>query len=273
MGFRPGFLINFNTNKKIVEKLAARRDSVMTIQFDNWGADPYLKAKCVGTKFNHREEILLMEFMSMTVECSERVQEAGKSNFKDHHDLLEKWFGLTPDQSDFDDTVQWVVYGINMIHAVLSDNEKIIRFVDRRKRRTTLYDIRYFQPLCFNKPIGEKAFVVGEDVDDEDEEIEGSTWMLDKTYRGKDNLPHVGSGYRLYVGDRRLQGERYKTIRFIVHEMTHKLLGTTDFTDDDIEAYTEDVCHRQAVRNRYWAMEIADCWARFFMDVQCESKI
>ncbi|MCK5819403.1 MAG: hypothetical protein KAH18_09170 [Psychromonas sp.] len=101
MSFRPGFMRNWQKNHKIIEKISARRDSVMTIMFDNLGTDPYLKSVDVKDSFTVNEQTLLMEAMIATVRCSERVQEAGKSKFNDHHDLLEHWFGLKPAQSDF----------------------------------------------------------------------------------------------------------------------------------------------------------------------------
>lgn len=54
-----------------------------------------------------------------------------------------------------------------MIHAVLSDNQKIITFVDRRKGRDYRFDVEYLQTLCFNKPIEEKAFVFNEEVNED----------------------------------------------------------------------------------------------------------
>ncbi|MCK5819402.1 MAG: hypothetical protein KAH18_09165 [Psychromonas sp.] len=74
-------------------------------------------------------------------------------------------------------------------------------------------------------------------------------YTLSKFHRDKNNLPHVSSGYRVYVGHTPTDpGTTLESrVHFIFHEFTHKVLDTTDFNDNGYEAYAKFACYDQGI--------------------------
>lgn len=255
---------NTRFKKQILKKLAEKTDSYMTIQFDTWGTDPYSRSENIRDGFNDHERCMLSQAFEATVEGSKQMYEAGKSRFKDHLNDLRLYFGLIESQSDFQENVDYIIHGVNMMHAVLGDNTQVLTFVDSRDTLRGNFDIEYLAPLGFNKLCGEKAFVVYEDKTAN----QSAAWVriLDKANRLKDNAPHVGSGYRVYIGYEavKLNTTLYARMHLIYHEMTHKVLDTTDLGHNGLLLYGQQACYMAAKENRYRALEIADSWAFFF---------
>jgi len=249
------------------------RDSVITIMFNKFGGGPYRRDEDLGSGFDYVEKASLAMAVRKTVETLNFVIEASRCNFINEHYLLEKWFGLTPEDVGFKAGVASVVDGANRMHQVLSDNTKQLRFVDSRNQKEISFEINYRIMHRLNSanqwvPRGEKALVSDERITDIRDETYGSVYRLTGNFRAPGSSPHVGSGYRVYIGPATLVPEITMRDRchMIYHEMSHKVLDTNDMTSNGLLIYGALDCRWLATKSSDEALKIADCWSCFFME-------
>jgi hypothetical protein len=252
-------------------KWEGARDSVMTIMFNHFGGGPYPSDEDPISEFDVHEKIRLAQAVRATAGISRLMQEAAQSKFKDHLELIKRWFGVDPEDSDFADIIKYVVKRVNRMHRVLSDNTKQIRFIDTRNQRRVNFKTKYKKIMSFNSENewcvhGEKAVVSGEWI----QSISKHAYVFQQGpyFRDKFSTRHVGSGYRVYIGPKALE-VRYresKICKMLYHEMSHKILGTDDVDAYGNNIYGKDDCQTLAKESRYQALKIADCWAFFFME-------
>jgi len=78
-----------------------------------------------------------------------------------------------------------------------------------------------------------------------------------------------GTGIRIYVED--LFGTYHinKCASIIIHELSHKILGTNDHLIDGSAIYGAKACKALAAKAHNNAMTIADNWAMFYMSFGC----
>jgi len=95
--------------------------------------------------------------------------------------------------------------------------------------------------------------------------IPSKTWMafVKPSYEG------CGTGIRIYVED--LFGTYHinKSAITIIHELSHKILGTNDKLIDGSPIYGAKACKALAASDPDQAVTIADNWAMFYMSFGC----
>lgn len=250
------------------QKYTGKRDSVITMSFDKFGGGPYPRDDDGQSTFSDREKIDLACAVRGAAACSSVMQKYSKGNFLGHLKQLKLWFGIDPLDPDFDSTLRIVVNGVNKIHAVLSDNEKMIQFVDMREQ-TLVVDKEFSYVQVFNQfkkgEGGERAEftkIVREYIGPEC----GAFVHLVSDCVGPGDSVHEGSILRIYIGEFMFNCFSTPTLksRVIYHELTHKMLNTKDYDSDKTPIYGEEKSLALALKNRYDALKHADCWSFFF---------
>lgn len=250
--------------------------TTMTIMFTKFGGracDVYLE-----NSFDQHQKIRLMNAVWDAVDASEIVYQAAKSNFKDHLDKLKLWFGIENTQADFKRNVQIVKEGINKMHNVLTDPSKLLTLVDTRRKLIIAKKI-----VTENAPgIDPKFRAMREKAITLNNRYTGiGSWAhctvlsppeltnQDRYFLPRPYTKHVGSGYRIYIWDNVVFSGTDPKIRahVIYHEMTHKVLNSTDVGVGNVPVIGSKRCKEVAMGacGPLVPLQLAESWAFFVM--------
>ncbi|MCK5817654.1 MAG: hypothetical protein KAH18_00070 [Psychromonas sp.] len=238
----------------------------MTMQFGKFGGGPYRSYDDVGSPFTDNEKMQLAMSFRDTVNFSQKARAACHSNFSEHHALLKKWFGITPSHDDFTEFINVLKIATTMIHDVLSDSTRIIRFIDSRHTKEVHYSINYIKPLCFHGMYyGEKVEECGGIKRSSTENDFASVHVLCDYFPEERDVSHVGSGMHIHIHHLMLAPITSTFIRScaLYHEMSHIIINTIDTDLQGHMIYGEDRCQRIATLDPWQAINLAECWSYF----------
>jgi hypothetical protein len=197
-------------------------------------------------KFSKQEENNLIEGFKVALSCSQIAMEEVRNNFGKSRKLLESFFARPQD-------LQRVKTGLQKMHDFLSDSNRVITFVDARGQSEKL--LRF----CEREVPGVPGATTMQYRSTTDAPMTSGDYAYVKTLRDTDasasTESHVGSGMRIYIGERGFHPSKVirDTAATVYHEICHKVLGTVDHD------YKVPGCI--ALANTERAVECADSWA------------
>jgi hypothetical protein len=221
---------------------------MIRIQFDGSDLQKYKGDILLAVREAHR---LLSENLSILRGGGNRAEEVRRF----------QWFG---------NTAPWYVQSrLQKLFDVLDDDARTLTFVDARQKVNALGEICGLKLKVSYKPDGPGQNVkVSHNAGD---------YLSDADYafvhpvpRGcfapnKGPIAHVGSGMRMYLGPAFFRADEGPIERpqTVVHELTHKVLGTVDWDANGDAAYGVKTCLDLARRSPAQALRNADSWAYY----------
>ena len=188
--------------------------------------------------------------------CEEALQASKKAinppNRPSEDHRKNRWFGQGREEM--------VAAGVKIVHDIITNENITVTFVDRRGKQARPLEFcghgaafSGHRPIVeFGKPVPIPATRSGE------------AWAA-RAFAAGAFMAHCGSGMRIYLCQRMfevLEGdgeEWYEAPQTVYHELTHKILGTTDF-----EFGVED-CLNLAIADGGKAIANADNWGYYVM--------
>jgi len=236
-----------------------------TIFFDTFGGShPPIKLADSKGEFSELQISTIRQAVTYLTELLEIAHAAAERVFSgdDHLYYLLEWFGKNDRE-----TRTHVANKVRVLYAAFNDPSRFITFVNLRgkafrklksTKKELLNNVKYPKLGLYEYDRIIKEVIVP-DV------VTGSVFTqpdINFTCLG-----HVGAGMRIYIGD------SHKTVfdfaLTILHELTHKILTTTDFYQGS-GVYGSLQSMLLAKRNHEVAMEHADCWAWFICSLKHE---
>jgi hypothetical protein len=234
------------------------RTMPFNILFDQFGGQwDGRKRVGAGGGFSPNEQLKVREAVRDAVAFSTLAKASADTSFLGKRDLLKTWFG-----SDGPSVIKAAQSGINKMHAALVDGARTVRFVDARHQSEKLYR----SPQVAAPGV---AGAHGAKVTDRSEApsvvpMGASDYAYVKCLADHDPTAalqaHVGSGMRIYLGERMFHPSKKLIDRSltIYHELNHKVLGTVDFG-----TYGPGPSKSLAAGSTERALKHAECWTFF----------
>jgi len=216
----------------------------------------------IHTGFSESEKLSLMAALQCCVVNSNRAFNAAAFLFEEDLDKLKLWFG-----SDDHETIRRIVEGIYKINKVISDDHRILTFIDMRHQREGHW---FHSPLL--EPAPGLSTCYGKSSTDfiSEKDHHDNTFQYDYL-RVPDHLP--STGMRILIGEHMLQPTQSVENRALIiyHELTHKILGTIDkglqrrseHETQTLMIFGAENAKRMAKDYPHNTLLIADCWAYF----------
>ncbi|MCK5820029.1 MAG: hypothetical protein KAH18_12500 [Psychromonas sp.] len=234
---------------------------MITIYFESFGGG--------FSPFSDLEkEMLRQAFSHAQIHC-QKAYNASLSSFKRHRSELQLWFGNSKNI-----TILHVISSIRKMHIVVFNPKIFITFVDARERYIqrgdlefdTVHDAPSQEDNHFLKyQQGTRTIVQ----DNQTAFVNCISWSDHDA--GCSN--HVGLGMRVYVGHAMFSesSSPIKRSQTVIHELSHKILGTVDINLAGNLVYGERNCQQLAKTSPEQAIKHADCLAFFINSIEKKS--
>jgi len=223
--------------------------------------------------FTHQQKMSLRNATALALKIVNDGYEAMCNYLRFRHDpdnahvvyfkkRVKAWFGVNLDP----ETINVVTSAMRRMQDKLQAPETFITFVNMEKQRNIECDNFGFMEsrqdiqdgLVHTKFTHFENFMIT---------IPATMFMalVKASYEG------CGTGIRIYVED--LFGTYHinKCANMIIHELSHKILGTDDQLIDGSVVYGGQACKDLAARDPDQAVTVADSWAMFYMSFGCYS--
>ncbi|MCK5820076.1 MAG: hypothetical protein KAH18_12755 [Psychromonas sp.] len=227
---------------------------MITIYYLAYGKEP---KNC----FTVSEKVCLYKAMFECNIISKHAMHVAKSDFNHYLNNLKLWFG----DAEFE-TIQYVKHGIKMMHEIISDNQRQLKFIDARGKK--LIDLCV--DILPSVDLYEKDQNISRELapslpDVSTFDLNGYVHQLNNSCYGSKTFGHIGSGINIYITDiTRVYWHSIESItHFIYHELTHKILKTSDLDRKGSDVYGIEACKELARNDSAQALKNADSWSYF----------
>jgi len=167
---------------------------------------------------------------------------------------MKKWFGV-----NYPGQVNSVTSAMRKMQDKIQDPETFITFVNmenQRKIACRQYAIKLNRPDLPDAPVYEKVIRFYDySITIDSRTCSGCVWS---------GAADCGIGIRLYVANL-CKLSITECTSMIIHELSHKILGTDDQLIDGSSIYGAEECKALAASDPDQAVTIADNWAMFYM--------
>lgn len=234
---------------------------MINISFDGFGNNHIID------EFSHLERQKLRQGVHDALEATLKVKKHANFAFDDHHNAIKLWFGNSDDE-----TITGVITGIIDMHDLLSDNTKMIEFVNTCGYTSKRHYVSYEPAPGIAGRLAHGGEVAKSSIN-EKKHNKGSLTMAyahgigTAFHRTSSSHPNIfGSVFRVYIGPGMYKAGDEEIASTIFHELTHKVLYTTDFSREGLPVYGRSACIRLASSDPRYAIVNAECWTYFVFD-------
>ncbi|MCK5819632.1 MAG: hypothetical protein KAH18_10400 [Psychromonas sp.] len=227
-------------------------------------------------EFSELEQCLLRNAFEGLLTVSTRAHKLAQSRFEGNTEKVYKWFGKSDDY-----TIDTVIAGVNDMQSILTDDGKIIKFVNAQEEDKVVTECEYESLPEFK--YSERAVETHRHTrksDVERDALQGYSHPLSLAFR-EEGIPrdefvgHVGSGYCLYIGWEALHYTTTPTelIKILYQLLAHSILLTHDYNRVAEDVKSKDRCEFLALGDPSQAIIDGGCWANFVTDIEVNKPV